>query len=161
VTLEELADRMEILDVYARYVNFIDASDFAAVDDAVFLPDTRLDYRDGGGPQLTWTEARASGFFFDSESEPLFFHMSVNQVIKFDADRSRARVVSKTFNPWARTNDAGVPRTVHVHGRYHDELVRTDVGWRFASRRWEHAWSGAWVDGAFRLTGGMQEDMTL
>jgi hypothetical protein len=112
MTLEELADRMEIIDLYARYVNYVDASNLAAIDEQCYLPDTHFDMREAGGTEMSWIEVRESGFLTGGAFE-LYFHISVNQVIEFDADRSHAYVVSKTFNPWARVNDAGAARTFH------------------------------------------------
>jgi hypothetical protein len=159
VTLEELADRMEILDLYARYVNYVDSANIAALDEQIFLPGTTFDYSDANGPVLNWQDAQATKFF-EGGGFAHYFHISVNQVIEFDDERALANVISKTFNPWARTNTAGAARTFQVHGRYHDKLVHTDAGWRFESRRWEDAWCGAWLDGEFRLTDGIS-DMLL
>ncbi len=46
--LDEIADRLAIEQVIARYVRALDARGYDALDD-VFLPDTRFDLTEGGG----------------------------------------------------------------------------------------------------------------
>ena len=47
-SLDEIADRLAIEQVIARYVHALDARDYDALDD-VFLPDTCFDLTEGGG----------------------------------------------------------------------------------------------------------------
>jgi hypothetical protein len=52
-SLGEIADRLAIGQVIARYVHALDARDYDTLDD-VFLPDTRFDLTEGGGITDSW-----------------------------------------------------------------------------------------------------------
>ena len=143
--IAEISDRLEILDLYARYVNYVDLPDYDALAERVFVDDTRFDYRDAAGPVMTFAQMRAGGFF-DGDGMHRF-HITSNLVIDFGADRHTAGTVSKTLNPWAVSDDRGT-RLYQVHGRYIDELTRLPQGWRITARRWEHAWVSGWTGDA-------------
>lgn len=153
--ISEISDRLEILDVYARYVHAVDKSDYETLLDRVFVAETTFDMTEGGGPVLTWEQVRQYDFF-GGNGFAHFFHITSNNVIEFDADGQRATNLSKTFNPWAHGTGED-SRTFQVHGSYFDELIRTPRGWRIASRRWLNGWVGGWRDGSFAVLSTMGE----
>lgn len=88
------------------------------------------------------------------------FHITSNPADRLQEDGMSARTVSKTFDPWATVDAEGGHRLYHVHGRYHDTVVKTADGWRVASRRWENGWVSGWPAGEFRLLNKMMEFST-
>ncbi len=56
-SLDEIADRLAIGQVIARYVHALDARDYDTLDD-VFLPDTRFDLTEAGGIAGSWVEVK-------------------------------------------------------------------------------------------------------
>lgn len=151
--LNEVSDRLEIQDVYARYVHAVDRADYATLDDRVFTPDAAFDYSQAAGPVVTWEELKAIDMF-GGNGYPHIFHITSNLVIDFDESRLTARCMSKTFNPWARVVD-GKASTFQVHGTYFDTVAKTDRGWRISSRRWVEDWASAWEGGEFVLKATM------
>ena len=57
--LTEIADRLEIQDVYARYVHAVDKADYATLEERVFTSDATFDYSQADGPVISWSELRA------------------------------------------------------------------------------------------------------
>jgi SnoaL-like domain len=55
--LDEIADRLAIEQVIARYVHALDARDYDTLDD-VFLPDARFDLTEAGGIAGPWVEVK-------------------------------------------------------------------------------------------------------
>ena len=153
--LTEIGDRLEIQDVYARYVHAVDKADYETLDARVFTSDATFDYSQADGPVVTWDELRAIDMFGGNGFEHIF-HITSNLVIDFDESGDSATCVSKTFNPWAREVD-GAATTFQVHGTYTDVVVRTARGWRIASRRWVEDWAAVWDGDGLRLKAGMTE----
>jgi SnoaL-like domain len=61
-------------------------------------------------------------------------HMTTDPIIEIDGDRA---VQTCTMALGGRTNDRTPGSATYVtSGRYRDELVRTDEGWKFAKRLW-------------------------
>ncbi|GHE46925.1 nuclear transport factor 2 family protein [Streptomyces capitiformicae] len=149
--LEELADRLEIIELYGRYVHAADAKRADLLDE-VFLPDCVIDYTDAGLPApFTWEQGRDGGFL-TGEGFDHVFHISVNQVIDFEDDeRTISHVKAKTINPWARRNDQGEVRAFQVQGWHTDVLVKTGKGWRFQKRRWTTEWVSGWFGDELRV----------
>lgn len=147
--LAEIAARLEIQDVYARYVHAVDRADYETLDTRVFASDARFDYSQANGPVVTWEELRAIDMFGGNGFEHIF-HITSNLVIDFDESGESASCTSKTFNPWARVVD-GRAFTFQVHGTYYDTVARTERGWRIMSRRWVEDWASAWEDGEYRI----------
>ncbi|MFG2969379.1 nuclear transport factor 2 family protein [Streptomyces sp. NPDC048288] len=153
---EEMCARLDITDLYARYVHAVDKSDYATLEQRVFVTDTSFDMSDAGGPVLSWTQVKESDFMGGWGFQH-FFHITSNLQIDFEDDGNSARTLSTTFNPWATVDAEGGHRLYHVHGRYHDKVVHTADGWRIASRRWENGWVSGWPAGEFRVLSDMTE----
>ncbi|GAA3884451.1 hypothetical protein GCM10022381_28290 [Leifsonia kafniensis] len=154
--LTEIGDRLEIQDIYARYVHAVDKADYDTLDARVFTSDAMFDYSQANGPVFTWTELREADMFGGNGFEHIF-HLSSNLVIDFDETGTRASCYSKTFNPWAKTDDDGKALTFQIHGTYYDVVEKTERGWRIAGRRWVEDWVSGWEGGTFRLLATMTE----
>jgi hypothetical protein len=130
--LDQLIDRSEILDLYARYALAMDRADrdlFAGVwsDAAVFECvalgldarglDAILDYFD-----------RRPGAAPPTPDPGSSLRLSGNQHIRLDGDRASGLAEMAAFR---FTGDGLYPYSVGV---YEDEFVRTELGWRISHR---------------------------
>jgi hypothetical protein len=97
LSIEEISDRLEITDLYARYVHAADDRDAAALD-RIFLPHTTFDWSSTGGGKMTYLEAR-DGPAFRGDLFPWSFHVCTNIRIDLVGDGKSARVKSKTLCP--------------------------------------------------------------
>jgi hypothetical protein len=59
LTIEEMSDRLEIMDLLASYSHAIDQRDWDALDD-VFTPDALIDYTEMGGSRGDLVATRSS-----------------------------------------------------------------------------------------------------
>lgn len=124
---EELADKVAIREVLEAYAFGLDERDFAAVE-GVFTPDAELDYTSTsawvGTPAevIPVIEKTLSNF-------PVCQHHLTNCRISVDGDTATANTY--LWNPLAMEGGANM---LLVGGRYDDELVRTDEGWRISKR---------------------------
>jgi hypothetical protein len=130
-TPEQLSDRAEIQDVIHRYAWSIDTRDWAALD-TCFTDDAFVDYSSnpGGtkGPYRevrSWLEENLAAFV-------VMQHLMVNTEIRLDGDRATARTMM--VNPMGARTREGPPHFFYIGGRYDDELVRTESGWKIATR---------------------------
>ncbi len=124
--IQQLADRVAITELMARYAERIDAADAAGAA-ACFAPDGIGDYwgechgREAITARLTEILAR-----FNATQH----HLS-NTIIELDGtSRARARSYVYAFHRMAPDNSE-----MHVWGRWHDDLVKVDGQWLFAYRR--------------------------
>jgi hypothetical protein len=126
----EIADRLAIQDLIARYAVIIDSRDFDALD-ALFTPDARIDFTTFNGPVGSLTEIKA----FLAASLPLFTrsqHMMGLPLIDLDEDAAHAR--TSCNNPMISTRSDGTTSVWLIGLWYEDDLVRTAEGWRFSVR---------------------------
>jgi hypothetical protein len=133
LTLQLLLDRQEITDTLYRYGSSIDDKNRAGLR-RVFTDDATA--RFGGREWLTGGDQIVDWIFERSKDRGwAHHHLSVFQV---DVEGDTAR--SLTYLT-AHDTAADAPGTVWVTiGRYHDELRRTDAGWRIARRDMEVGW---------------------
>lgn len=129
MSLEQMADRLEIQDLLVRYCDAIDRKDFGALDD-VFTPDAEIDYTATGGQKgdLTFIKEYLGRAL---EPFPMMQHMVGLPLITLEGDAARCRTI--LFNPMAVEKD-GVREVFFVGAWYVDELVRTASGWRIRKR---------------------------
>lgn len=128
----EVSDRLEIHELLTRYARAIDSKQWDLLD-SVFTPDAQIDYTAAGGIKGGYLEikewlAKALGNFSYT------MHFIGNNALSFDADGNGAASRTYCINPMGFTN---ADRSTHcftcfVH--YVDRLVRTDAGWRIATR---------------------------
>ncbi|KAL2784324.1 hypothetical protein BJX66DRAFT_89527 [Aspergillus keveii] len=156
-TLEEISSRLEITDIYARYVHAADARDFDTLDH-IFLPETIFDWTSCGGGKMSYTEAKA-GPVFQGKLFPWSYHIYANPQIDCLDGGERARVLVKAVNPsglpqggnGASGSGSGKPVMFQTHGTYTDDLVKTEAGWRIVNRYWDEAF----ITGPFEKVEGI------
>ena len=123
------ADRLEILELVARYNHTMDGRDAAAWA-ACFTPDGVFD----GGPRLQ-AEGRAGLVAFMERliaRDIPAVHWVNNIVIEGAGDAARMTLYLLVIDLRGEA-----PQASHL-GVYHDELARTAEGWRFRKRRLGH-----------------------
>lgn len=126
----DVADRLAIAELLARYCACADANDPDGLA-ACFTADCLCDYGPPGTPPEPGREARRAAAARDLALFAATSHHLSNVVIEPDgADRARVR---STVYAWHRplAGDA----TWHLHAEYHDVVVRTAAGWLLAERR--------------------------
>jgi len=134
----EIADRLAIEQVIARYVHALDARDYDRLDD-VFLPDTRFDLTEAGGIAGSWVEVKR---YYQENLEAFvdYQHVFSNVLLEFDAERRAARSRSKVINPCGTMGSDGKRHHFEIVGAYEDSWRRVPEGWRIAERTWRHGW---------------------
>jgi hypothetical protein len=137
-SLDEIADRMAIGQVIARYVHALDTRDYDTLDD-VFLPDTRFNLTEGGGIAGSWVEVKR--YYQDNlEAFVDYQHVFSNVLLEFDTGRRRARSRAKVINPCGMLGRDGQLHHFEIVGAYEDLWRRVPDGWRIAERTWRHGW---------------------
>jgi 3-phenylpropionate/cinnamic acid dioxygenase small subunit len=129
MTLEQIADRIEIDDLLTRYATGLDAKDWDLWA-GCFTADAFIDYTAAGGIKGTLPEVRQwlsevmAGF-------PVTQHLVTNRSVRIDGDSATCR--SCLFNPMGLSDGDGL-MFFFEGGYYRDKLVRTANGWRIAER---------------------------
>ena len=129
LSLQEISDRIEIDDLLKRYTSAIDGKDYALLD-TCFLPDAHVDYVSSGGIAGAYPEVRA----WLEKALAIFsasVHSITNSEVELDGDRAKSRTV--VHNPMVFPGEKA-SQIFTVFAYYHDELVRTEEGWRIARR---------------------------
>jgi 3-phenylpropionate/cinnamic acid dioxygenase small subunit len=137
MSVQEMSDRLEIQDLFARYCFAIDERDWDALD-SVFTPDARIDYTETGGAKGSVAEIKA-WLPAALERFPAFQHMVATTKLTLDGDRASSRTI--LFNPMVIPREDGTPQTFFIGLWYRDTLVRTTEGWRIAERYEERSWT--------------------
>jgi len=142
--VRRLVDKDEIVDLVHRYSYYVDHRLYDQLA-GVVTEDCVIDYGPGIGPTLYGREAFRGMFGSDvgTESRPGFLftsHHNANVLVSFEGD-DRASMFSSLY-AWHQTYDGVTPR---VWGAYHDVVVRTPEGWRFAERRLRVAGNENWA----------------
>ena len=125
---QELSDRLEIQDLITAYSYAIDFHRFDELD-AIFTPDGTLDFTATGGiagdlaSVKEWLASVLANFGGHH-------HLVATSQVALDGDVATARSIC--HNPMWFKDEAQPPLFVGLW--YHDTFVRTDGGWRFASR---------------------------
>ncbi|KAE8338005.1 hypothetical protein BDV24DRAFT_166707 [Aspergillus arachidicola] len=132
LSIQEISDRLEIDDLYARYVHAADERDMESLD-LIFLPQTFFDWSAGGGGKMTYEEARR-GPIFTGKLFPWTFHIYANTAIDFSDDKQTAVVKVKTLTPLGLNSSDGTPMMYQMNGVYVDTLEKTTDGWRIINR---------------------------
>jgi ketosteroid isomerase-like protein len=128
--LAEVADRLAIQDLIARYAVVVDNHDFDALD-SMFTADAVIDFSTFNGPVGTVAEIKA----FLAASLPLFTrsqHMMGLPHIELSGDTAKAR--TSCNNPMISTRSDGSTSVWLIGLWYDDDLVRTPDGWQFSAR---------------------------
>jgi SnoaL-like domain len=126
----ELADRLAIQDLIARYPLAVDGRDWDGLDE-LFTPDARIDFTAFGGP--AGDLASTKSFLRDALSGfRRTQHMMGLPAITLDGDRASSRTPCN--NPMVIDNADGSTAVWLIGLWYDDEFVRTPDGWRFTAR---------------------------
>jgi hypothetical protein len=129
MSLQEISDRLEIQDLFARYSFAIDERDWNALD-GVFTPDAIIDYTAAGG--IRGDLQQIKGWLpVAMERFPMFQHMVATTKLSLDGDWATSKTI--LFNPMVY-DDKGQQQVFFIGLWYCDKLVRTSDGWRIAER---------------------------
>ena len=130
MSLQEMSDRLEIQELFARYSFAIDERDWDVLD-SIFTPDARIDYSETGGAAGSFAEIKAwlPGAL---ERFPMFQHMVATTKLTLNGDTAHSRTI--LFNPMVHRADDGAEQVFFIGLWYRDRLVRTAAGWRIADR---------------------------
>lgn len=126
-------DRLEITDVIYRYAASIDRFDFdrvrSTVADDIVAQFGNEEVMHGGDTFVAWIE--------ESTKDCIWQHhlLSVYSV-DIDGDHAKALVYHTSYQMFGERPDV----VGMLVARYHDELVRTDQGWRISKIVFELLW---------------------
>jgi 3-phenylpropionate/cinnamic acid dioxygenase small subunit len=143
VTVLDAIDIVLIHQLIGRYGHLIDHrqwDDFAEL----FVPDATIDYRGGTGHvERSGRDAIVTWFRELEATHPPAHHVT-NIVVDETADPGgRVDVHSKFLAPFTRVEH--VPKRLYG-GEYHDVVIKTADGWRFAHKQCIPSWQLAVVD---------------
>ena len=131
--MQDVADRLAILDLLARYTRGVDRCDLVVLS-AVWAPDAVVDYGAGATDAAAWAEGLVAALqthFLRTQ------HMLGQSIIDLDGDTARAETYCRAYHE--QDGDQG-PTEMIVGGRYLDEFGASEAD---AVRRLWHAWNGA------------------
>lgn len=128
--MSEAADLIAIAGVIEGYGDAVSRRDVAALAN-LFVADAS---RKAGSPfDLHFTGAAIVPTIAAMlEAYSVFLQMTQGRVITLAGDKAQARTIIREIGQSA-DGASGLDNL----GRYHDELIRTPQGWKFASRRFE------------------------
>ncbi len=137
MTLQQIADRIEIDDLLTRYATALDAKDWDLYA-TCFTPDAFIDYTGAGGikgtlPEVKQWLAEVMALF------PMTQHLVTNRTVVVEGDTATCR--SYLFNPMGLPDADNGLLLFFEGGYYNDKLVRTADGWRIAGRIEEPSYS--------------------
>lgn len=130
MTLQQIADRLEIEDVLTRYATAIDTKNWQLLE-RCFTPDAVVDYTSVGGvrgsfPEIKeWLSSVLPHF-------PMTQHLVTNKTVAVDGDTAISRCA--LFNPMGMPDGKGGFELFFDGAYYDDKLVRTSDGWRIRER---------------------------
>jgi len=134
LSLQQVSDRIEINDLLTRYTTAIDTKDWGLLD-TCFTADADVDYVSSGGIAGQYPEVRA----WLEKALAMFsvtIHAISNSEITLEGDRARGKTLVN--NPMCLqqpgANGEAPQHSFTVYAYYHDDLVRTDQGWRISRR---------------------------
>ncbi|MFD0660268.1 nuclear transport factor 2 family protein [Thermocatellispora tengchongensis] len=138
--LREIADRLEIGDLLARYSYAIDSGEWDLLD-TVFTPDATIDYTSAGGAKGTRAEMKA-WLAKVLPAWPGRQHLIGAATVTFTPGGAEVTApFTDALAPSREALAATAPGLIRGGGWYHHSLVRTPDGWR--SRSWSRNRPGA------------------
>ena len=125
--IRRIEDRLEILDLPARYSRAVDDRDLAGLAD-LFCADARWEHGAPGGGRAVGREAIVATFADILGTYGMTLHIPHMHVVE--------RIEGDTANGWVAAHAELTPadRYVLVAVRYEDDYRREDGRWRFARR---------------------------
>jgi len=131
-SLQEVADRLAIEQVLARYCRGIDRCDAAELT-RVFSDDSTIDFGDGEQPR----DKSIAGLMAGLGAMKLTHHNIGNIICEIDGDHARAETYCVAYH-WL----PGEPEIeLVVGGRYLDHLIRRADRWQIRERRYIMDWN--------------------
>lgn len=124
----DVADKLEIRDVLARYMKAIRVKDLDLMD-ACFTEDARIDYTAIGGSEKSWPDTKE--WLHPMVVGVELFWLYVGEV--YPEFRGDEAAVETTWHG-VFVSEAGAAPLV-VFGSYDDTFVRTADGWRIKYRK--------------------------
>ncbi len=136
---DRTADRIEILDLFARYAWALIDRDWETWR-GVFTEDATVDYSTAGVAATTPAEAaeQFGGMFtmFD-----INLSQATNALVTFTGeDSATSRSMYRNVMRIPAAEEGGAPTYMEAQGQYHDTLVRTPAGWRIQHRHEDMAY---------------------
>ena len=136
-------DLVLIHQLLGRYGHTIDQGRWDEFAD-LFVPEASIDYQGGSGRTIVQGRDEVVAWFRSVEAANPPAHHVTNIVVDDQADPAgRVDVHSKFIAPFTRPQH--VPRRLYG-GDYHDVVVKTDLGWRFAHKQCIPTWQLAVVE---------------
>ncbi|WP_235737518.1 nuclear transport factor 2 family protein [Nocardioides alcanivorans] len=142
--LQEIGDRLEVIDVITRYTRAIDTRRWDDLHVDVFTPDAVLDYSSVGGPvappseAVPWVAQGLNGF---DRYQHIIGQVSIGFADLGSTGRpDEAHVTAYFTNPMVAVAPDGAERLLEVGGYYHHTMVRTPDGWRSRHLVDENLW---------------------
>ncbi|GAA2410982.1 hypothetical protein GCM10010191_20030 [Actinomadura vinacea] len=148
-SVQTLQDRLDITDTLYRYASCIDVRDGGGVR-SVLADDLWARY--GNADPINGGEAVAK--WIDERTKDVVWQHHLLSVYHVDVAGDRAKALVYHTSHQAFQDD---PETVHVLvGRYHDEMTRTDDGWKISRLVFEILWGERRTDatGYLEAVGG-------
>jgi hypothetical protein len=136
LSAQEVSDRLEILDLFARYCRAVDERDWDLLW-TVFLPSSVIDYSDAGGLKAAAPEAIE---WLSAAMGSSAFSQHVVTLRDIELLEDTATILSYYYNPTGRQDSETDFSVMLVGGYYRDRLKRTDDGWRISGRRVDKLW---------------------
>ncbi len=127
---QDLADRIAIGELLARYADMVDRRDWPKMN-RIFALEATIDFRPSGGPfgpfreMLAWLDRAL-------DTWPKNLHLITNVLVEIDGDHATSRCYFHV--PIGREVHDGQQYTVTDSGRFIDRLIRTPGGWRIVER---------------------------
>lgn len=129
MTLQEISDRFEIMDLLTDYCSAIDSKNIDALDH-IFTPDARIDYSKAGG--LNTDLKTIKKFLKENLGDLPRQHMISNHKIRIHGDSADVRCLC--HNPLELPPQGDVLEVAFWGLWYDDKFVRTPNGWRIKEK---------------------------
>jgi 3-phenylpropionate/cinnamic acid dioxygenase small subunit len=127
MTLQEISDRFEIMDLLTAYAAAIDQKDLSALD-RIFSEDARIDFSRAGGPHADVETIKR--FLQENLGNLPRQHLISNFQIKIYGDHADVRCLC--HNPLELPPDG---KEIMLWGLwYNDKCIRTNKGWRIKEK---------------------------
>jgi hypothetical protein len=129
LTLQEISDRFEIMDLLTDYCTAIDTKDIDALD-LIFTETAHLDFSRAGGPNSDLRTIKK--FLKDNLGNLPRQHMITNHRIRIHKNQADVRCLC--FNPLELSNRENALQVMLWGLWYHDKFIRTANGWRIQEK---------------------------
>lgn len=136
MTMQEMSDRFEIMDLLIDYCTAVDSKNMAAFDH-IFTPDARIDYSKAGGPNTNVQTIKK--FLVENLGDLPRQHMVSNFKIRIHGDVAQSRCLC--HNPLELPKQGDVLEVAFWGIWYNDKFVRTPKGWRITEKVTEPCYS--------------------